>query len=104
MLIMLLQIISIQFCLSKIFYGITCPMPMSHWDIINTFIIPDVYCWYTGGIGEAVAACVSGERDMIVKRLAVDRIPRSGKPDELLDLYHISAKHIEAAVKELIRL
>jgi len=37
-----------------------------------------------------------------VKRLAVDRLPRSGKPDELLDVFGISAKHIETAVKELV--
>jgi transketolase len=57
-----------------------------------------------GGIGEAVSAALSCERNIVIKRLAVDRIPRSGKPEELLDLYHISAKYIEAAVKELINI
>jgi transketolase len=33
-----------------------------------------------------------------VRRLAVREIPRSGKPDELLDNYGISAGHIVSAV------
>lgn len=57
-----------------------------------------------GGIGEAVAAAVSGERDFVVKRLAVSGIPRSGKPEELLDLFGISSRHIVNAVKELLKL
>ena len=34
-------------------------------------------------------------------RLAVREIPRSGKPDELLDRYGISARHIVDAVREV---
>ncbi|XP_053147185.1 transketolase-like protein 1 isoform X1 [Hemicordylus capensis] len=52
-----------------------------------------------GGIGEAVAAAVSGEPGILVQSLAVSRVPRSGKPAELLDLFGISAKSIIAAVK-----
>ena len=37
-----------------------------------------------------------------VHRLAVREIPRSGKPEELLDRYGISAKHIVEAVKKLL--
>ena len=51
-----------------------------------------------GGIGDAVAAAVAGE-GFTVKRLAVREIPRSGKPEELLDRYGISAPHIVAAVQ-----
>ncbi len=51
-----------------------------------------------GGIGEAITAAVNGE-GIRVERLAVREIPRSGKPDELLDRYGISAKHIVEAVK-----
>ena len=36
-----------------------------------------------------------------VHRLAVREIPRSGKPDELLDRFGISAKHIVEAVRGL---
>ncbi|XP_060108549.1 transketolase-like protein 1 [Heteronotia binoei] len=52
-----------------------------------------------GGIGEAVAAAVSGEPGLLVQSLAVSEVPRSGKPAELLDLFGISAKNIVAAVK-----
>jgi transketolase len=53
-----------------------------------------------GGIGDAVSAAVS-EAGIRVHRIAVREIPRSGKPDELLDRFGISAKHIVAAVREL---
>jgi transketolase len=33
-----------------------------------------------------------------VQRLAVPEIPRSGTPDQLVDRYGISARHIVAAV------
>jgi transketolase len=54
-----------------------------------------------GGIGDSVDEAVAGE-GFTVKRLAVREIPRSGKPDELLDRYGISAGHIVAAVRGLI--
>jgi transketolase len=53
-----------------------------------------------GGIGDAVAEAV-GDAGIRVHRLAVREIPRSGKPDELLDRFGISARHIVAAVKAL---
>jgi transketolase len=53
-----------------------------------------------GGIGDAVSEAVS-EADIRVHRIAVREIPRSGKPEELLDRYGISAAHIVAAVKGL---
>jgi transketolase len=51
-----------------------------------------------GGIGDAVAAAVAG-REFTVTRLAVPEIPRSGTPEQLLDRYGISSRHIVAAVK-----
>ena len=53
-----------------------------------------------GGIGDAVAEAVSGA-GFTVSRLAVREIPRSGKPDELLDRYGISANHIVEAVRAM---
>ncbi|MGE0451478.1 MAG: transketolase [Vicinamibacterales bacterium] len=53
-----------------------------------------------GGIGDAVSEAVS-EAGVRVHRLAVREIPRSGKPEELLDRFGISAPHIVAAVKSL---
>ena len=51
-----------------------------------------------GGIGDAVARAVA-RAGMTVTRLAVPEIPRSGTPDELLDKYGISARHIVSAVR-----
>jgi transketolase len=50
-----------------------------------------------GGIGDAVDQAVS-DAGIRVHRIAVREIPRSGKPEELLDRFGISAKHIVAAV------
>uniref|UniRef100_A0A2K5M2G6 transketolase n=2 Tax=Cercocebus atys TaxID=9531 RepID=A0A2K5M2G6_CERAT len=52
-----------------------------------------------GGIGEAVCAAVSMDPDIQVHSLAVSRVPQSGKSEELLDMYGISARHIIVAVK-----
>jgi transketolase len=51
-----------------------------------------------GGLGDAVATAVAGE-GFSVSRLAVREIPRSGTPEQLLDRYGISARHIVARVK-----
>jgi transketolase len=50
-----------------------------------------------GGVGDAVAEAVA-PAGLAVQRLAVREIARSGKPDELLDKYGISAKHVVDAV------
>ncbi|KAL4693382.1 hypothetical protein H8957_002700 [Semnopithecus entellus] len=52
-----------------------------------------------GGIGEAVCAAVSMDPDIQVHSLAVSGVPQSGKSEELLDTYGISARHIIVAVK-----
>jgi transketolase len=51
-----------------------------------------------GGIGDAVASAVA-PAGFTVTRLAVREIPRSGKPEELVDRYGLSARHIVAAVR-----
>lgn len=48
-----------------------------------------------GGLGEAVASVIGP-----VKILAIREIPRSGKPDELLDKYGINRRAIVEAVRE----
>jgi transketolase len=53
--------------------------------------------YVSGGIGDAVARAVA-DKGLTVTRLAVSEIPRSGTPDELLDKYGISARHIVSAV------
>ncbi|KAM9785411.1 transketolase-like protein 2 [Neosynchiropus ocellatus] len=53
-----------------------------------------------GGLGEAVLSAVGLEPQIMVTRLAVSGVPRSGKPQELLDIFGISAKHIATAVRK----
>lgn len=55
-----------------------------------------------GGVGDAVLGALAEQSGVTVKKLAVTEIARSGKPDELLDKYGISAPHIVAAVKSLL--
>ncbi len=55
----------------------------------------------SGGLGDAVASLLSGKAD--IKHLAIDELPRSGEPDELLEKYGISATHIEGAVRQFIK-
>jgi transketolase len=54
-----------------------------------------------GGVGDAVAEAV-GDAGFTVHRLAVREIPRSGKPEELLERFGISASHIVAAVRSMV--
>jgi transketolase len=51
-----------------------------------------------GGIGDAVAEAVASA-GFTVHRLAVREIPRSGRPDELLDRFGISSRHIVESVR-----
>jgi transketolase len=53
-----------------------------------------------GGLGEAVAGALAGRA--VLKHLCIRELPRSGKPDELMEKYGISAGHIVRAVKELL--
>jgi transketolase len=53
--------------------------------------------YISGGLGDAVARAVA-PAGFTVHRMAIPEIPRSGKPDELLDKFGISARHIVKAV------
>jgi len=57
-----------------------------------------------GGIGDAVLDAVSSYRNMIVRKLAVNAVPRSGPPMELLEMFGISANSIVKAVNDVIKL
>ena len=60
--------------------------------------------WPEGGLGEAVAGALAGgeERPRVV-RLAVQGMPHSGKPAQLLEAAGIDATHIVEAARGLVR-
>lgn len=70
------------------------------WSVCVSVWIRDGVSFCTGGLGEAVLSAVGHEQGIVVTRLAVTSVPRSGKPQELLDFYKISAKHIANAVRQ----
>ncbi len=55
-----------------------------------------------GGLGEAVMSALSREKAP-VHSLAARKMPRSGKPDELLEFEGISSAAIKRAVKEIVK-
>ena len=59
--------------------------------------------WPEGGVGEAVLSALAqaGTAPSKFRLLAVNGMPHSGKPEELVDAFGISAKHIAAAVREI---
>ena len=65
-------------------------------------VVEDHWAW--GGIGDAVLAALAleGVGPLRYRHLAVREMPGSGKPAELLDAAGLSAKHIAAAVRELV--
>jgi transketolase len=66
----------------------------------NTIVtVEDHYA--AGGIGDAVAEAVAGE-GIAVHRLAVREIPRSGKPEEMLEKFGIGAKQIVDVCQSLV--
>lgn len=54
-----------------------------------------------GGLGSTVGLALAGKAEIV--HLAVRELPRSGKTEELMDKYGISASHIVGAVKSLLR-
>jgi len=65
----------------------------------RVLVVEDHY--YDGGLGDAVLNAVA-THGVQVHKLAVTEVPRSGKPEELLDAYGISAQRIVEKVKSLI--
>lgn len=68
----------------------------------RAIVVEDHY--YEGGLGEAVLSAVSLERNIIVKHIAVPKVPRSGPPTALLDLYGLSAKNIASVAAKVVQL
>ena len=61
-------------------------------------VVEDHY--QNGGLGDAVAGTLGGKAEIV--HLAIKELPRSGKPEELMEKYGINAKHIKNAVKTLL--
>ena len=57
-----------------------------------------------GGLGDAVLGAVATCRNVIVQKLAVNSVPRSGPPAELLEMFGISANHIVRACNDIQKL
>ena len=57
--------------------------------------------YVAGGLGDAVSEAVAAD-GVAVDRLAVRETPRSGRSEELLDRYGISASHIVRAVRRRV--
>lgn len=56
---------------------------------------------YAGGIGEAVASNLAGRIKEFIHK-AVDKVPRSGSPEELLDSFDLSSEKIKKVVSKLV--
>jgi transketolase len=67
----------------------------------NTIITVEDH-YIQGGLGDAVLEAVA-DTGAKVHKLAVTELPRSGKPDELLEKFGISAKRIAEKVRALSR-
>ncbi|OXA52703.1 Transketolase [Folsomia candida] len=55
-----------------------------------------------GGLGDAVCSLVSEEKNIIVKKLAVRSVPRSGPSAVLLEKFEIDSKAIVKAVNQIL--
>ncbi|XP_063536186.1 transketolase-like protein 2 [Cydia strobilella] len=64
-------------------------------------VVEDHY--QAGGLGEAVLSAVALQRDVVVKHLCVAAVPRSGPPAALLDKYGLSAPHVAAAARAVLK-
>uniref|UniRef100_A0A673XKM8 Transketolase n=1 Tax=Salmo trutta TaxID=8032 RepID=A0A673XKM8_SALTR len=58
--------------------------------------------YYEGGLGEAVCSAVVNETGFNVHRMAVDHVPRSGTPTELLKIFGIDRDAIVQAVRKML--
>lgn len=57
----------------------------------------------TGGLGGAVAELLSEQHPVPIKRIGMqDRFGESGTPDELLEKFGLTAKHIQLAVHQML--
>jgi transketolase len=65
----------------------------------NQVITVEDHYWH-GGLGDAVQSALS-TKQIAVHKMAINAIPHSGKPQELIEKFGISSKAIVAKVREL---
>lgn len=56
-----------------------------------------------GGIHEAVCGAVASLGSIRVHAIAVDSVPRSGTPDDLMGHYKLTGPHIAEKVKHILQ-
>jgi len=66
----------------------------------HTLVVVEEH-YFEGGLGDAVLNAVANQGAKVFK-MAVTEIPRSGKPEELLDRFGVSAACIVKKVKEIL--
>lgn len=49
-------------------------------------------------------SAVADQRNVVVKHLGVEQVPRSGPPTVLIDMFGISARCIVAAVNDILKM
>ena len=59
--------------------------------------------WLEGGLGDAVLEAFAEVEGVRVRKVGVTELPHSGKPEELLEVYGLSAQRIAATVKAFIK-
>ena len=58
-----------------------------------------------GGLGSAVAECLAENYPVRLKRIGVqDTFGRSGHPDKLMELYHLTYRDIAKAVQQMLKI
>jgi len=57
-----------------------------------------------GGLGDSVLAALATVRNTVVKKLAVNGVPRSGPPADLLEMFGISASSIVQACNDILKM
>ena len=63
------------------------------------YVVED--CYYEGNLGESVTYALKQENTRVYHR-AVDRVPRSGTPEELYEMFGLSSGRIYSEVKVIL--
>jgi transketolase len=93
---------------SKTLFSLVQPPTTNHQPITNIITVEDH--WFDGGLGDAVLNVFSNHRlstinhQLNIHKLAVNLMPRSGKPAELLNLEGIDSAGIIKKAKEILQL